>query len=248
MHGSIPSEAVLASIPLFPLLEKLPSYLLLPDTTFKLSPFDRLAWKSGEKKPSFKDFCQEASERFLRMPAETRLRDATSSSVRLSLEFLRSWIQEISSKDMSTAVDKVAKLAMVIARWPGQWWVREHDEVPELLESMVQVVVEEIQAAQRAQKIVDTQKAQTIVEQLRRLSIECENEIILRKRLERQSRSSPSTPASPTPETTPAPSGLKTILDQNKAVASCWFTGFLFGTFVTLCLFSHHKRELLLVA
>lgn len=153
---------------------------------------------------------------------------------------------------MSTARDMVAKLAMVIARWPGQWWIREHDEVPELLESMVQVVVEEIREAQRAQKIVDTNKAQDIVDQLHLLSVECEKEISLRKRLERQSRSV--TPATtPVSESPAAPPAWKTIAENSvfgsidKATASCWFTGFLFGTFVTLCLFSHHRRELLLV-
>jgi hypothetical protein len=247
VYGSIPSEAVFASIPILPLLERLPSYLLLPDTTYKLSPFDRLGWDVTQKKPSFRQFCQDSSEKFLRMPVEPRLRDAASSSVRLSLQFLRTWLQEISAKDMSSARDTVASLAMVIARWPGQWWVKEHGEIPELLEAMVQVVVEEIRDAQRAQKIVDTAKAQRIVDQLKRLSIDCENEISLRKRLLRSDPQSPPTSSTSLPSP-PVLISTEQNIYSNRATASCWLTGFLFGTFITLCLFSHHRRELLLVA
>lgn len=241
VSGSIPAEAVFASIPLLPLLEKLPSYLLEPDDAAdKLSPFDRLGWDFDVKKPSFRQFCQESSDKFLHMPVGPRLRDATSSSVRLSLEFLRSWVHEVSAKDISFARDTVFKLALVIGRWPGQWWVKEHDEVPELLESMVEVVLEEIRGAQRAQEAIDTSKTQVIVDQLKRLSKDWEHEISLGKLQYRLSL-----PVSPTSE---SPVVLRAV-ESRPAVntASCWLTGFIFGTFVTLCLLSHQRRELLLV-
>jgi hypothetical protein len=194
------------------------------------------------------------------MPVEQLLRDAASSSVRLSLEFLRSWLLEASAKDSTYAMEMVSRLAMVIARWPSQWWVREHNEVPELLESIVKIVVEEIQQAQKAQNIVDAKKTQGIVDQLRQLSVDCEKEILLRKRLhEKQALDTTTTTSSTTSTSLSSPNEMespsiitpveKKPLFGKATTASCWLTGFFFGTFMALCLFSHnHKRELLLVA
>jgi hypothetical protein len=248
VYGSIPSEAIYASVPLLPLIEKLPSYLLKPDGNEKLFSFDRLGWDFDEKKPSFRNFCQESSERFLHMPVGPRLRDATGSSVRLSLQFLRSWLHEVSPKDISCVRDTVLRLALVIGRWPGQWWVREHGEVPELLESMVQVVLEEIQEARRVQRVSDTSKAQVIVDELKQLSYDFEHDISLEKLRHLLS------PSVTSPIFLPSdwPTVPRTVKDDDAPVnrattASCWLTGFIFGTFVTLCLLSHHRRELLLV-
>jgi len=253
IHHSIPRKAVFSSIPLLKLLEKLPSYLTTPDTG-KSSPFDRLSWDYAQKKPKlFKQFCQDAADRFLKMPVEKRLRDTTTSAVRLSLSFLRPWLHRISLDDMDSAQTTLTNLAIVVGRWPGQLWVRDHSEVAELSRAMVEIVLEEMRESQKTQKAADAEKMQGIIDQIRRLSVECEKEV---------SRRRPPAAVSPSPVDEdeevekeyeivphPSPPNKRERVDQqaliNKVTASTWFTGFVFGSFVTLCLLSHQRRELL---
>ena len=246
-----------SSIPLLKLLEKLPSYLTTTATD-KSSPFDQLSWDYAQKKQLFKQFCQDAAERFLKMPAETRLRDTTTSAVRLSLSFLRPWLHRVSLNDAESAQTALTNLAIVVGRWPGQLWVRNHSEVAELCKAMVEIVLEEICESQKTQKIADAEKMQGIIDQIRRLSVECEKEISRKRLLEAVSPP----PVLPDPvdgdkvekeaETVvphPSPSDRRKWIDQQALVgrvtASTWFTGFVFGSFFTLCLLSHQRRELL---
>ena len=127
---------------------------------------------------------------------------------------------------------------------------------------MVEIVLEEIRESQKTQKAVDAEKMQSIVDQIRLLSMECEKESSRRRLLE---------------AVTP-PSVASTLVDEDeerdeldektealvphlsssyefskvyqqalisRVTASTWFTGFIFGSFFTLCLLSHRRRELL---
>ena len=259
VHHSIPRKAVFSSIPLLKLLEKLPSYLTTTSETDKTSPFDQLSWDYTQRKQMFKQFCQDAAEKFLKMPVEKRLRDTTTSAVRLSLSFLRPWLHRVSLADVESAQTALTSLAIVVGRWPGQLWVRDHSEVAELSKAMVEIVLEEMRESQKTQKAADAEKMQGIVDQIRRLSLECEKEISRRRLLEAVTPS----PASPAPvdEGEEVKKGVEApvphtsssyryrMVDQQaligRVTASTWFTGFVFGSFVTLCLLSHQRRELL---
>ena len=207
----------------------------------------------------FKQFCQDAAEKFLKMPVEKRLRDTTTSAVRLSLSFLRPWLHRVSLADVESAQTALTSLAIVVGRWPGQLWVRDHSEVAELSKAMVEIVLEEMRESQKTQKAADAEKMQGIVDQIRRLSLECEKEISRRRLLEAVTPS-PASPApvdegaevkkeveAPVPHT--SSSYRYRMVDQQaligRVTASTWFTGFVFGSFVTLCLLSHQRRELL---
>jgi len=207
----------------------------------------------------FKQFCQDAAEKFLKMPVEKRLRDTTTSAVRLSLSFLRPWLHRVTLDDVESAQTALTSLAIVVGRWPGQLWVRDHSEVAELSKAMVEIVLEEMRESQKTQKAADAEKMQGIVDQIRRLSLECEKEISRRRLLEAVTPS----PASPAPvdegekvekeDVAPVPHTSSSyryrMVDQQaligRVTASTWFTGFVFGSFVTLCLLSHQRRELL---
>lgn len=246
-----------SSIPLFKLLEKLPSYLTTSETE-KSSPFDRLSWDYTQKKQSFELFCKDAAEKFLKLPIEKRLRDTTTSAVRLSLSFLRPWLHRVSLDDVDAAQTALTNLAIVVGRWPGQLWVRDHSEVSELCKAMVEIVLEEMRESQKNQKAADVEKMQGIVDHIRRLSVECEKEISRRRLLEAVA---PSPDYSATVDGVqeaerkgetivphPPPYGFRKADQQaliGRVTASTWFTGFVFGSFVTLCLLSHQRRELL---
>ena len=247
-----------SSIPLLKLLEKLPSYLTTSEPD-KSSSFDRLSWDYTQRKQSFELFCKDAAERFLKMPLEKRLRDTTTSAVRLSLSFLRPWLHQISLNDVDAAQTDLTNLAVVVGRWPGQLWVRDHSEVAELCKAMVEIVLEEMRESQRTQKAVDAEKMQSIVDQIRRVSVECEKEISRRRLLEAVTPSpSVSTlvdedeevekegkTAAPLPSSSYEPRKVDQRALIGRVTASTWFTGFVFGSFVTLCLLSHQRRELL---
>lgn len=191
------------------------------------------------------------------MPNEKRLRDTTTSAVRLSLSFLRPWLHRVSLEDAGSAQTTLTSLALVVGRWPGQLWVRDHSEVAELCKTMVEIVLEEIRESQKTQKAVDAEKMQGIVDQIRRLSVECEKEIARRKLLEAVTPSSVASTLvdeDEAEEAKIAASDLSSSHELNKmyqqaliarVTASTWFTGFVFGSFFTLCLLSHHRRELL---
>ncbi|KAF9648317.1 hypothetical protein BDM02DRAFT_3096758 [Thelephora ganbajun] len=253
IHHSIPHQAVYSSIPLLKLLEKLPSYLTTSETD-KSIPFDGLSWDYTQKKQSFELFCKGTAERFLKMPVEKRLRDTTTSAVRLSLSFLRPWLHRVSLGDAGSAQTALTDLAIVVGRWPGQLWVRDHSEVAELCKAMVDIVLEEMRESQKTQKAADAEKMQVIVDQVRRLSLECEKEISRRRLLEAVTHSPVfSAPvdekeAEKVETAIPPPYKLKKTDQQafiSRVTASTWFTGFIFGSFVTLCLLSHQRRELL---
>lgn len=70
-------------------------------------------------------------------------------SVRLAVCFLQPWFQKCALKDLQWAVDNVSELAYIIACWPGQWLVREHTAIWDLIQAMVHIIGEEVRDAQR---------------------------------------------------------------------------------------------------
>jgi len=78
------------------------------------------------------------------MPAELRLRDTTVGSVRLALALLRPWFREAVLQESSKATPTLCKLSYVLAQWPGQWWIRDHSEMWDIIRATAQVLVEEM--------------------------------------------------------------------------------------------------------
>ncbi|KAL4072143.1 hypothetical protein J3A83DRAFT_4372146 [Scleroderma citrinum] len=170
VHGSIPAPAVLASIPLLSLIDKLPSYFLRQDGDDKLSSsFDALSWDTMDRKPSFRQFCQDMSDQFLALPSEHRLRDATGGSVRLAMAFLRPWFQNVVTRDFTMAVDTTCTLAFIIAQWPAQWWSRDHVEMWSVTRSLVQAVAEEVREKQKRETTEEVRRLQDVVTGLERV-------------------------------------------------------------------------------
>ena len=170
MHGAIPAPAVLASVPLLSLIDKLPSYFLRQDRDPKSLPssLDALSWDTMERKPSFRQFCQNMSDQFLHLSAEHRLRDATGGSVRLAMAFLRPWFHRVVAEDLSEATDKACTLAFMIAQWPAQWWSRDHLEMWAVVRSLVQAVAEEVREKQKVDVDQEVRRLQDVVTDLER--------------------------------------------------------------------------------
>ncbi|KZP21275.1 hypothetical protein FIBSPDRAFT_740788 [Athelia psychrophila] len=169
VHGSIPGTAVLASIPLFALLNKLPSYLLQPDVldaSVKESPLQSLGWDFTERKPSYRQLCLDMSAKFMKMPDELRVRDTTAGSVRLAVTFLRPWFHKTIQDDFELAKTTLCELAFVIAQWPGQGWVREHEEIWGVTSLMVQTLAEELREKQKVDASEEVRSLQTMVDNL----------------------------------------------------------------------------------
>ncbi|KAG6853019.1 hypothetical protein C0991_007460, partial [Blastosporella zonata] len=149
VHEYIPASAVLCSIPLVSLLEKLPSYFLRHTTEpNNKSSLAGIGWDYGEKKRSYRRFCQDMSNRFLHSTPETRLEDTTAGSVRLAMAFLRPWFHRCVFDDFQAATVTLCALSFNIAQWPGQWWVQEHSELWSLIRAMALSLAEEVREAE----------------------------------------------------------------------------------------------------
>ncbi|GJE93469.1 hypothetical protein PsYK624_096280 [Phanerochaete sordida] len=169
--GHIPGNAVLTTIPLLQILSKLPSYFLYHDIAdAKESPLFKLGWDYTKKKPSYRQFCQAITDRFMQMSVDRRLRDTTAGSVRLALALLRPWLHAHVSDDFARATQTAFELAYVVAQWPGQWWAREHPEIRDLVRCIVHMVGEEMREARRVQALADATRMQDIVGGLEQLA------------------------------------------------------------------------------
>lgn len=275
VHGSIPGRAVFASIPIMSIIDKLPSYLLQPGADdYKGIPFDRLAWDYTERKPSYRQFCQDMSSKFLRMPTELRLRDTTSGSVRLAVALLRPWFHKMVQDDFGLATSKLRKLAFVIAQWPGQWWVRDHVEVWELIPLMVQTLGEEVREKQMYEVREEVKGLQSVVDDLEQLVRQYEMQIASKRGEKGISWPSKTLSTFTFPkrmahkrsdtDTTlvglPDVKGLELIVPEDTArpasssprphsiaeTISCVCTGLLFGAFITLCIVNSQRRTLIM--
>lgn len=181
VHGSIPGTAVLASIPLFALLNKLPSYLLQPDVldaSVKESPLQSLGWDFTERKPSYRQLCLDMSAKFMKMPDELRVRDTTAGSVRLAVAFLRPWFHKTIQDDFELAKTTLCELAFVIAQWPGQGWVREHEEIWGVTSLMVQTLAEELREKQKVDAGEEVRSLQTMVDNLENMVRMYQSELV----------------------------------------------------------------------
>ncbi|KAG6919155.1 hypothetical protein DXG01_008962 [Tephrocybe rancida] len=149
IHECIPPTAVLTSIPLIYLLEKLPSYFLRHDVaSSSKNSLAGIGWDYGDKKRNYRRFCQDMSQRFLQSLPETRLEDTTAGSVRLAMAFLRPWFHRCVQDDFQTATITLCALSFNIAQWPGQWWAQEHSELWNLIRAMVLSLAEEVRNAE----------------------------------------------------------------------------------------------------
>ena len=274
MHGSIPGTAVFASIPIMSIIDKLPSYLLQSDASDckGIIPFDRLAWDYTERKPSYRQFCQDMSTNFLRMPTELRLRDTTSGSIRLAVALLRPWFHKVVREDFGLATSTLRELAFVIAQWPGQWWVRDHVEVWELIPLMVQTIGEEVREKQQHEAGEEVKALQSVVDDLEQLVRQYEIQIAS-KRGERKGLWSSKTlntftfpkriahkrsdtdttlvdlPDAKVLELIPEDTVKPTPSPRPHSMAetvSCVCTGLLFGAFITLCIINSQRRTLIM--
>lgn len=237
-------------------------------------PFGRLAWDYTERKPSYRQFCQDMSTRFLRMPDEHRLRDTTAGSVRLAIIFLRPWFHKTIHEDFHLATSKLRELASVIAQWPGQWWVRDHVEIWELIQLMVRTVAEEIKEKRKYEAVEEVKALQSIVNDLEGLVRQYEAQIAS-KRVKRFSWSSKTFYPSnvprrishkrsdtdttlvelldakivpEAPEALDAPQKLASSPRPHSMAetVSCVCTGLLFGAFITMCFMNSQRRTLIM--
>ncbi|KAK7013968.1 hypothetical protein R3P38DRAFT_3322465 [Favolaschia claudopus] len=146
IHGGIPHTAVLTSIPLLRIVDKLPSYcfhnpLTLPAIPAPATPLSPLSPSFLLSKPSFHNFCISQSASYLCAHPATRFLDSTTAAVRLALAFLSVWFQwmvtlhpppstpnsiisDFPGEDdenvfVDAAVTKVTELARAIALWPA---------------------------------------------------------------------------------------------------------------------------------
>ncbi|TDL27712.1 hypothetical protein BD410DRAFT_781588 [Rickenella mellea] len=140
---AIPGEAIFASIPLKNVLNKLPSYFLADPTSIRLKddPFDehiikRVGWDVNAKS-SHRQFCHTLSARFLRLSPDDRLRESTRGAVSLAVCLLHPWFRAKCHTDPRGAVELVTMLARAIARWPAAWWARQHPELPDMIDKLV---------------------------------------------------------------------------------------------------------------
>jgi hypothetical protein len=251
IYGYVPGTAVLSSIPILSIVPKLPSYFLNPNPNEEdKNFFSNLTWDVTQQRSGYQQFCQQMSEQFLRSSTEVRLRDTTTSSVRLAMCFLRPWFQRYALKDFQGAVDNVAELAYIIARWPGQWWVREHTEIWDLIQSMVHVIGEEVRDAQRIQALNEVTRLQGVVGELQLLTDEFMS-VHSRSGSDESADEADPPASSSAPVSAPAslvppedPQLLPGQAPSTVETASCVLTSFLFGAFAALFVSNSQKRDL----
>ncbi|KAF7367062.1 hypothetical protein MSAN_00965600 [Mycena sanguinolenta] len=158
IYGGIPQTAVLTSIPLLRILEKLPSYCLrLPLVELPQNQLDRLSPSFLMQKPSFRNFCVAQSAAFSCASAETRFRDSTSAVVHLALAFLGVWFHWMlgmhppGDNDPSifsdAAVTKLTELARIIALWPAAGETSKMWDT--VIEEIAFLIAEEVQTHRR---------------------------------------------------------------------------------------------------
>ena len=163
----IPRPAVLASIPIFQILHKMPSYFLRKDVqVLDGNPLDQLAWDYAKHKSSYRRFCQHMSKLFSSRPAEVRLRDCTAGAVRLALSFLRPFFHCVVQEDFDVAISYLRTLALTISLWPSQSWARDHPEVHKVIDSMVLAIGEELREKYRHQQQEEVSRLQVIIDGL----------------------------------------------------------------------------------
>lgn len=169
-----------------------------------------------ERKPSFRQFCQDMSDQFLRLSAEHRLRDATVGSVRLSMALLRPWFYKVVVKDFSGATDQACTLAFVVAQWPAQWWSRDHLEMWTVIKSLVQAVAEEVREKQKVDANEEVCRLRNVVTDLERVVDDYEEAEVISNvdpAKEKDDIEEEYVVVLPTPPLTPPPSTSSTVIE-----------------------------------
>ncbi|KIY71360.1 hypothetical protein CYLTODRAFT_369482 [Cylindrobasidium torrendii FP15055 ss-10] len=152
VYGYIPMTAVLTSIPVRTIIDKLPSYFYnAPHDVDDTPALDKLAFDFSNKKMTFKHFCGEATKRYFLDTPEVRLHEAVVDSVRLSSAFLQSWFHETVKGDMPLAVKKVTDLAVLIAGWADSDDTAGLDTI---IRGMVTLLAQEIRTSTRSSEQV----------------------------------------------------------------------------------------------
>ncbi|THV02193.1 hypothetical protein K435DRAFT_653900, partial [Dendrothele bispora CBS 962.96] len=162
VYGFIPRSAVLASIPLLSVLDRLPSYFIKPSAS--QGPLHVLSWKFDSKQSTYRDFCQEMADRFVRLPFQTRARDTAVGSVRLAITLLGSWFHEMVHKDLQKAVSKTRDLASVIAHWPEPSGSGESNEMGALIRSLIYLLAEEVRANHSCKMEAEVSRLQGVID------------------------------------------------------------------------------------
>ena len=176
----IPQPAVLASIPIFQILHKMPSYFLRKDVQIlDGNPLDQVAWDYASHKSSYRRFCQHMSKSFFSRPAEVRLRDCTAGAVRLALSFLRPFFHSVVQEDFDVAISYLRSFALTISQWPSQSWVNDHLEVHKVIESMVLALGEELREKYRHQQKEEISRLQVIIDGLQYASRTQDSQTVL---------------------------------------------------------------------
>lgn len=163
----VPRTAVLASVPLLQILRKMPSYFLRKDMQLiSGNPLDQVAWEYKNRKVHYRQFCEDMSKTFLSHPIDIRLRDSTAGAVRLALSFLRPFFHRVVQDDFDTAISYLRTFTIRISLWPGDWWVRDHPEVQQIVESMVLALGEELREKYASQQKEEITRLQVVIDGL----------------------------------------------------------------------------------
>ncbi|KAH8829224.1 hypothetical protein DL96DRAFT_1679663 [Flagelloscypha sp. PMI_526] len=126
IYESVRRKAILASVPLRPLLDALPSYF----NADLSSMFE--GWLGSSQKPSYSTFCREMTSRFLNQNESTRLHAATAGALRSSWGFLQPWFLR-GPDDRQSMTQTLSVLACQIAHWPAPVWSVQHPEIERII-------------------------------------------------------------------------------------------------------------------
>ncbi|KAF5348034.1 hypothetical protein D9758_010056 [Tetrapyrgos nigripes] len=164
VYGFIPRSAVLASVPLLSVLDRLPSYFTKPSSSEV--PLRILSWNFDSPQSTYRKFCQEMADRFLRLPFQTRARDTAVGSVRLAISLLDPWFYDMVHEDLHKAVAKTRDLACVIAHWPEQSGSTESNEMGVLIRAPIYLLAEEVRAKHTCKMEAELTRLQGVIDQL----------------------------------------------------------------------------------
>ncbi|KAK7460969.1 hypothetical protein VKT23_008897 [Stygiomarasmius scandens] len=164
VYGFIPRSAVLASVPLLSVLDRLPSYFTKPSTSER--PLYVLSWDFDSKQSTYRKFCQEMADRFVRLPFQTRVRDTAVGSVRLAITLLDPWFHVMVHEDLQKAVAKAREMASVIAHWPEPSGSRETNEMGVLIRSLIYLLAEEVRAKHTCKTEAEVSRLQGVIDRL----------------------------------------------------------------------------------
>ncbi|KAG7451567.1 uncharacterized protein BT62DRAFT_883617 [Guyanagaster necrorhizus] len=275
VYGYIPLTSVMASIPLLSILEKMPSYFLRsgipsnPSVT-EMSLINRVAWDPSNKKYTYRQFCEAMTDRYFEQSTEMRLKESIVGSIRLAVAFLNPWFHKTAADDIDRAVHKTVELASLIAAWPDP---QDPAEMQDVLNGMVSLLAEEVREKHQVSLLGEVVVLAGVIDEIECVVSSLEDRIeqheaaagnpVVETRLDDEfpealSSLPPSTPFSallpPSPESscqeiesfTSDSSSSSTSRSMIAETMSVAITGFLFGTFLTLCVVSSQRRTLLM--